>query len=248
MKKFLFVLFAAVLSFGPANLYAVTTIDRGLSTKDQSVFIPKGSTIIGSMVSYRNLGSKDFELAAFKDLNFDAYTFSASPYLFFAVSNNNLIGIRGSYKRNLIDLGKGQISLGDDMNFDFSDMNYLGHSFSGELVYRSYIPFLKSKIFALFSDVSLLVEYSQQRSLSGENGSYTTMMNYGLVFAPGLCIFMTNCVAVEVSCGLLGVNYKTRTQERNRTDYGSTNALGAHFSVDYLSAKVGLSFVLPSNK
>lgn len=234
-----------MLPLCPANLYAVK-IDRGLSTKQQSVFIPKKSTILGGMVSYRNMNSKDFELATFKNLDFEAYTLSASPYLFFAVSDNNLIGIRGSYRRNMVDLGNAKISLGEDMDFDFSDMDYLGHSFSGELVYRAYIPFLKSKIFAMFSDVSLLVEYSQQRSLSSENGSYTTMMNYGLVFAPGLCVFLTNCAAVEVSCGLLGVNYKTRNQERNKVDYGSTNAFGAHFSVDCLSIKVGLSFVLPS--
>ena len=64
---------------------------------------------------------------------------------------------------------------------------------------------------------------------------------------PGLCVFATNEVCVEVAVGVLGINYQYVKQEMNLVDTSVMQQSGANFKINPLSINLGMSFYLPVN-
>lgn len=244
-KLFFSVLLLALVC---ANASAVS-FDRGLSLKETSVFMPRKSVFFGGFFSYHNLNSSSYQIAIVKDLGLKAYTLKATPFLYFTVADNQAVGVRFSYKRNMLDFGGTDLNLSDDLSFSLSEFYLLQHTYSASVAYRAYIPFKGSRIFALFADAGLEVGFGQSRNLSGSGdtatGTYVTSWEYGLNVSPGVSLFLTNVTALELSVGLLGVSYSTKDQVSNHVDNGKLSGLGGHLSIDYLSINIGITFALP---
>ena len=85
---------------------------------------------------------------------------------------------------------------------------------------------------------------------SGEavTGTYQDIFEFQLGLAPGLAAFISNDVAVEVSVGVLGFNYKTIKQTTNQVYEGSYKKNAANFKVDIFSISLGVAFYLPTIK
>ena len=64
---------------------------------------------------------------------------------------------------------------------------------------------------------------------------------------PGLCVFATNEVCVEVAVGVLGINYQYVKQETNLVDTSVMQQSGANFKINPLSISLGMSFYIPVN-
>ena len=63
---------------------------------------------------------------------------------------------------------------------------------------------------------------------------------------PGISVFVTNDVAVEMSVGLLGFNYNKTVQTTNQVDVSVMESSGANFKINPLSLSLGLSFYIPT--
>ena len=79
---------------------------RGMITRDamKTVFIPKGQWMVGGQIAWNQWDTKNMNYPLLKNLNFEAYTFSAGPYLGYFFRNNMAVGARFSYKRYFINL------------------------------------------------------------------------------------------------------------------------------------------------
>lgn len=247
LRQFITVILLALTTVSAS---AVSKFDRGLSINNDAVFMPKGALFFGAQFAYHNFDLSNYQILVANDLKLNAYTLKATPYLFFSVANNQAVGVKFSYKRNMVDFGNVNLELTEDMSFGLSNVFAIQHTYDFAVAYRYYIPFKGSKLFAIFADMELEGGIGQGKNYSGtENsasGAYTTSWNAGVDVAPGVSLFLTNCTAIEVSVGLLGVNYSSRSQIQNQVEKGSWTSLGGHLSIDFLSVKLGVTIALPT--
>lgn len=162
------------------------------------------------------------------------------------------VGVRFSYERTLGRIDETSLSLGPDLSFGISDFYMLQHTYYGSLSYRYYIPLGKSKVFGLFSDISLNFGAGQGKMMNGAGesltGTYQNILDIGIDVVPGIAVFVTNEMSVEASVGILGLEWKRISQTTNQVYEGSYETSKANFKLNLLSINIGVNFVLPVGK
>ena len=142
------------------------------------------------------------------------------------------------------------MSIGDLVSFNLQDIGYEKQSYSGAIALRNYIPIAGSKRFAMFAEVRALGGYGQSETYQIQEdqkyGTYQDIYKFELGLVPGLSVFMTDEVAVEVAVGLLGFNYNRTVQTTNQVDVSVMESCGANFKINPLSLELGLSFYIPT--
>lgn len=238
-----------LLTAGPADAGAARKFDRGLGFREAPVFMPRGQLIFGGTVSYRDFKFYDYKFIILDDMNINAYTLSATPYLYYTFAKNMAVGVKFSYQRTLGRIDGTDISLSPDLTFGISDYYTLQHTYYGSLSYRYYIPLGQSKVFGLFSDISLNFGAGQGKTVSGTGdaitGTYQKTLDVGIDVIPGIAVFVTNEMSVEASVGILGLEWKRISQTTNQVYEGSYETSRANFKLNLLSINIGVSFVLP---
>ena len=74
------------------------------------------------------------------------------------------------------------------------------------------------------------------------NFATTTGMSIGA--APGIVAFINNYTAVEVSIGVLGLNFSKTKQTTNQVYQGEHSSSSANFKINLFSIGLGLAFYL----
>ncbi len=238
-----------LLVAGLADAGAARKFDRGLGFRNAPLFMPKGQLMFGGTVSYRDYNFYDYKFLILDDINISAYTLSATPYIYYSFAKNMAVGVKFSYQRTLGRIEETDISLGQDLSFGISDYYMLQHTYYGSLSYRYYIPLGKSKVFGLFSDISLNFGAGQGKTVSGSGdditGTYQNILDIGIDVIPGIAVFITNEMSVEASVGILGLGWKRISQTTNQIYEGSYETSKANFRLNLLSINIGVNFVLP---
>lgn len=245
-------------SLGKENADKETVpFDRGIG-KSNSVFIPKGTIGAGVSFSYNNYsfgnGTDDagyqMLFSLLKDIHGNMLSFGVAPYASYFIMDNLAVGIRFNYDRSTLGLGNANISVSDDMSFQISDYDYFKHSYTGAVTLRNYLPFSNSKRFAMFTELRALGGYGQAESYKVEEGekfgTYQDIYKFELGLVPGLCAFITNEVALEVSVGLLGFDYQKVVQTTDQVYRSEMEKSGANFKINLFSINFGLSFYIPT--
>ncbi|HIZ86129.1 MAG TPA: hypothetical protein IAC04_06535 [Candidatus Coprenecus stercoravium] len=244
-----FFLLTAFLAASAPVAGAVEKFDRGMSHRETPVFMPRGQLMFGGTVSYRDFNFYDYTFLILNDINIDAYTLSVAPNVYYSFAKNMAVGVKFSYKRTLARVDETNLSLSDDLSFGISDFYALQHTYYGSLSYRYYIPIGKSKIFGIFSDISLNFGAGQGKSLNGAgpdmSGTYQRILDVGIDVIPGIAVFVTNEMCVEASVGILGLEWKRISQTTNQVYEGNYETSKANFKLNLLSINIGVNFVLP---
>lgn len=261
MKKFLTIfIFSIVLS---CSLFSVEsmgkTIDRGAG-QSNSVFIPKGYIGGGFAFSYKTFdlgnGTDDvgysmlFSLLSGVKGNMN--TFGIAPSISYFVMDNFSVGVRFDYDRTELNVGSLGLSLGDLASISLNDYAMLKNMYSTAVTGRYYLPIANSKRIAMFGEVQLGFDTGQSLTYKIEDGNnygtFQQIYGFGLNVVPGLCVFATNAVCVEVAVGILGIDYQFIRQETNRVEVSEMSQSGANFKINPLSISLGMSFYLPVSK
>ena len=231
------------------NAAASEKFDRGLGFREAPVFMPKGQLMFGGTVSYQDFNFLDYKFLILDDININAYTLAATPYIYYSFAKNMAVGLKFSYNRTLARIDETNLSLTPDMSFGISNFYMLQHVYSGSLSYRYYIPLGKSRIFGLFSDISLNFGAGQGKSINGTGdnvtGTYQNILDLGIDVIPGIAVFVTNEMSVEASVGILGLEWKRISQTTNQVYEGNYETSKANFKLNLLSINIGINFVLP---
>lgn len=210
----------------------------------KSVFVPKGTWMGGFSVSYRENAGDNLNFTVLKNINGEGYSFGVSPYLGYFFKNNQSAGVRFNYDRTKIDLKNLDLNLGEDFNINLDHIYYISNSYDVSGFWRVYMPIAKSKIFAVFNEARLCYAYSEGKNSTGTGkeytGSYTIAHDIKVGVAPGITAFITNNAAVEVSVGLMGVDFGWSDQTTNQVSEGSSNSASARFKIDLLSLNLGM--------
>ena len=212
------------------------------------VFVPKGQWIVGSSVSYSEHTENNYDFLIVEKINADGYSFKVSPMFAYALKDNMALGGRFKYGRTLVRMDDTQLNLDDENQFDINNIYQLKHSYSAMAIFRNYIPLGDDKRFALFSETQLEVGGSQSKVANGEGealtGTYSKSTDLGFGVAPGLVAFINNYTAVEVSVGVLGVNFGKKRQVTNQVETGEQSSTSANFKINIFSIGLGIAFYL----
>ena len=237
---------------------ATKTFDRGVG-KMNSVFIPKGYMGGGFTFSYKtfDLGQSANDVgysmlfSLLSGINGQMNTVGVSPSVSYFVMDNLSVGARFDYNRTDLNLGNLGLSLGDLMSMSIKDYHMLKNMYSSAVTARYYMPIANSKRIAMFGEVRLGFDVGQSvayQTKDGNNfGTFQSIYGGGLNVVPGLCVFATNEVCVEVAVGVLGINYQYIKQETNLVDTSVMQQSGANFKINPLSISLGMSFYIPVN-
>lgn len=264
MKKFTLAILALALSFSAfakkdADSSDYQPFDRGIGIPT-SVFIPKGTVGFGAAFSYGtyDLGNSadDYGYKALfgmlGGIHANIVTGGVSPHVSYFVMDNLSIGGRFDFKRSKLDVGSGSLSLTEDMSFGINDFHYLKDAYSGAIFARYFIPFGSSKRFAMFSELRAAGGYGQSETYKltelDKHGTYQDIYDFEIGVIPGLCAFVTNEVALEVSVGLVGLNYQKVIQKTNQVGVSVMESSGANFKINLLNINLGISVYIPTGK
>ena len=223
---------------------AIERIDRDVQ---KAVFIPKGTWMVGGSVSYSEHDESNLNFLIMKDVEGKGYNFSVSPYLGYFFRDNIAAGFRFTYNRDYLDLGNMDINLGD-ITLSFDDLYYLEHKYEATGFLRTYIPIGRSKIFGLFNEARITYGYGKGKNSTGSgttyDGTFQTVQNLQIGFAPGLTAFITNWSAVEVSVGVMGFDFKWIDQQTNQVEEGSMRTSSGNFKINLFSINIGMTFYI----
>ena len=234
----------------------IQRVDRG---DLKSTFIPKGMWMCGATVNYREWENENQNLLVLKNLNMEGHTLSVSPYVGYFVARNLAVGLRYNYGRHYFYLGDLDVNLGEDFNVNLEDLYYLEHKHEASLFMRNYIPLFGSKIFGAFAEVRATYSHANGKNSTGRrdldndintlDGTYETVQKVQLGLSPGLCVFVTDFMAVETTIGVLGVDYKWSKFKNihpysTEYEYGKSHSGGANFKFNIFSIHLGITFYL----
>lgn len=247
-KKLVTILLLLVVIAGSAEAQrgkrAIKRIDREVQ---ETVFIPKGTWMMGGSVSYSEHDEGNLNFLIMKDVEGKGYNFSVSPYVGYFFRNNIAAGFRFTYNRDYLDLGNMDINLGD-ITISFDDLYYLEHKYEASGFLRTYIPIGRSKIFGLFNEARITYGYGKGKNSTGSgttyDGTFQTVQNLQIGFAPGLTAFITDWSAVEVSVGVMGFDFKWIDQQSNRVEEGSMRTSSGNFKINLFSINIGMTFYI----
>lgn len=242
MKKILFTI-CCLMCFTFAG-----KAQEGQKKIPDKVFVPKGQWIVGSSVAYSEHTENNYDFLVIEKINADGYSFKVSPMVCYAFKDNVAGGFRFKYGRTLAKMDETNITLDNDNSFDVNNVYQLKHSYSAVAVLRNYIPLGNSKRFALFSETQFEVGGSQSKVANGKGesltGTYSKATEIGFGVSPGLIAFINNYTAVEVSVGVLGMNFSRTKQVTNQVETGEQHSSAANFKINIFSIGLGIAFYL----
>ncbi len=214
----------------------------------KNVFVPKGQWMVGGQVAWNQWNNDNLNYLVIKDINFEAYTFSAGPYFGYFFTNNIAVGGRFSYNRYFINLGELDLNLGDDFNIGLKDLYYLQHNYETCAFLRSYLPIGNSKIFGFFGELQLNYTFSEGINSTGKDITFSAVYerahNLEIGLGGGMAVFLTNNVAAEIMVNVGGYHVKWGRQNTNNIEEGKISNSGANFRVNLFSIKFGATYYL----
>lgn len=220
MKKITLLTIAALMAFVCPAAQA-RTMNRGTGNI-QSPYIEKGSWLIGLAGGYNNYNTGNLNsaqgaafLGLITDVAGNATFANASVSGYYFPIKNLGVGIRFGYSQTGVNLDSAKLAATMDLSNYHTEIMTL----SGSIGARYYIPLFNSKVFALFAEGRIngkrgfSKDYQQYEN--GKAGTYSDVYSLSLGVYPGMCLFVTNNVAVELSLPLLEGGYEWDKQITN---------------------------------
>ncbi|MCD8386032.1 MAG: hypothetical protein LUD17_03970 [Bacteroidales bacterium] len=220
--------------------------DRGLFNY---LYIPKGKWAFGFTASYGELNTEDVQLLSIlKDVDFDGKIYSLKPTISYFFSSNQAVGMRLNYTRGVGDLANLAMDFDDDIDFSLHDVSYYSQSYTLGVFYRNYVGLNRDKRFAVFNEVSLEFGSGSSRFKRYYDGelfdTHTLFRTASLNFSPGICVFLQDYVAFNLSFGVFGIKMRQEDQKTNGVDEGSRFSSGANFKFNIFNIDFGLLIVI----
>ena len=215
---------------------------------EQISFVPKGQWITGVSVSYTQSSQDNYQFLVVENLNGDAYTFKVSPMVMYAFKDNLAAGGRVAYSRQRVKLDQADVVLGEDTNYNVDHLYSISHSYSVAGAFRNYISLGNSTRFGIFNEVDLMFQTGAsrfKRSIEGEpRDTRTNITQASLNFSPGVCCFLQENLAFNVSFGVFGLRWRHEKQTTNGEYNGSRFSSGANFRFNIFNINFGLMVVI----
>lgn len=220
-------------------------MERGIVKR---TFVPKGQWFFGGTCSYGEMSQNNYKFLVLKNWTGEGYQLAVKPFFGYMVKNDVGVGATLSYERSLFKVDKLDLNLNSDLSFSIADYYILEHIYSAAAFMRVFMNIEESKRFGLFNDIKFMFGGGQGKYINGKGdvleGTYQTISKVGLVYSPGVVVFINDFSAVEVSIGMLGLQRKQIKQETNHVHTGTFKTTSANFKIDLFSIGLGVAFYL----
>ena len=114
------------------------------------------------------------------------------------------------------------------------------------------MPIAGSKRFAMFAELRGTGAYAQSQSYKTEDGrkygTYQDIYKGALSVVPGLCWFVSNEAALEVSVGVLGFTHQKTVQTTNQVEVSQMVKNDASFKINLLSISMGVYIYIQTDR
>ena len=213
------------------------------------LYIPKGTWSFGLTASYGELNTEDVQLLSMlENIDFKGKMYSIKPSISYFIRNNQSIGLMFDYSRGEADLANLSLDFDEDLNFSIKDVSYYTQSFSISTAYRNYVGLGADKRFAVFNqvDVAFTSGSSRFKRLFNDQpkDTRTVITQASLNFSPGVCVFIQDNVAFNVSFGVFGLKMRKERQSTDGVDEGHRFTSGANFRFNLFNINFGLLVVI----
>ena len=205
--------------------------------------IAKGNFYAGATLSLIQANTEDDALNILIGDVYDAYgyTFTVEGFGGYFIRDAMALGLRAGYSRTWFDV---DFSLLEDLMDVKERRKYVSNGFFVQPLLKNYLKVLDSRIFYLFNETSVLVEYSYGISQTDDGEDLKKTRNTGWSIEaginPGICIMVLNRIAFETSVGLLGlsssiIDVEESDETKSRVVYNVVN-----FTINLLALKFSL--------
>lgn len=220
--------------------------DRGLYNY---LFIPRGCWAFGLTASYGELNTDDVQLLSLlKNVDFKGKIYSIKPSISYFIRHNQSVGLQFDYSRGVADLNNLALDFDEDLSFAIRDVSYYTQSFSIAASYRNYIGLGNDKRFAVFNQVDLSGSSGSsrfKRLYNDEPKDTRTIINQmSLNFSPGVCVFIQDFAAFNISFGVFGLKARREKQWTDGVYEGNRFTSGANFKFNIFNINFGLLVVI----
>lgn len=220
--------------------------DRGLYNY---LYIPKGSWSFGLTANYGEFNSEDIQLLdIISDFNFKGKIYSVHPTVSYFFRHNQSIGLKATYSRGSAYLGDLAVDFDDDLNFDIHDVSYVNETYAMGVFYRNYIGLDRGRRFGIFNEVDLTFQTGASRFKrtidSAPRDTRTDITQASLNFSPGVCCFLQENIAFNLSFGVFGLRWRHEEQTTNGEYNGERYSSGANFRFNIFNINFGLMVVI----
>lgn len=229
----------------PLAANAQESFERDL---ESVVFVPKGQWITGLSINYTQSNQNKYQFLIFEGISGDTYSFKVSPMLMYAFKNDMAAGGRFNYSRSLTKLEEADIVLDSETGYNVDHLYRLSHNYSVSGLFRNYFSIGRSKRFGFFNELQLTLGGGQSKIMQGKStdltGAYDRNFSLDVGIVPGLCIFLNNYSAMEVSIGVLGFSYTDTKTITDQIYVARRNSKSANFRINLFSISFGATFYL----
>lgn len=245
MKKLLFL--ALLVVMGSGELMA-KRIDRGLGNP-KAVYIPKGTVAIGAAGGYNRFNANGENLTTgaslaglVTNLNGNAALWDVSVSGFWFFQKNMALGVRLGYNNVSADVNNLKVL----STLEFSNKHVVNSLFTGAIAYRAYIPLFNSKVVALFGETRLTGGFGYGKDYAnterGKVGTYSDLYSVSLGLYPGISVFVTDFMSVEVSLPLLEGGYEWNLQIEGQAHESNLSHAFFNYKPSLLGLNLGIIF------
>lgn len=237
-----------LLTFSLLGLNIVRAQESFERDLESVVFVPKGQWITGLSINYSQSNQNKYQFLIFEGISGDTYNLRVSPMLLFAFKDDMAAGGRFNYSRSLTKLEEADIVLDSETGYNVDHLYRLSHNYSVSGVFRNYFSIGRSKRFGFYNELQLTLGGGQSKIMQGVSSSLTGAyernftLDVGLV--PGMCVFLNNYSAMEVSIGVLGFKYTDTKTITDQIYVARRNTKSANFRLNLFSISFGASFYL----
>lgn len=171
--------------------------------------IAKGHFYTGATLSLIQANTEDDALNIMIGDVYEAYgyTFTVEAFGGYFIRDAMALGLRAGYSRTWFDI---DFSLMEDLMDLKERRKYVSNGFFVQPLLKNYLKVLDSRVFYLFNETSVSVEYSYGISQTddGEDMKKTRNRSWSIKAGinPGICVMVLNRFAFETSVGLLGLS------------------------------------------
>lgn len=219
--------------------------DRGYDSAPSSPFVKKGSWMAGGTLRYSQHVNDNYSFLVIDGIDSKGYNIAVNPSVLYMFKDNMGVGLRFSYDRSMLDFSSADLSF-SEISMSARNCYRIKHRYSAYAVYRAYIPLASAKRLALYADLMLGGSFSQGKDFNAGGssvvGSYGQNYSVELAVNPGISVFLTDRLSMEMNVGIFGASYRWSDQIHNQASQGNSDSTSAGFMLNLLSIGVGLSY------
>ena len=206
-------------------------------------YVSKGHFYAGATLSLIQANTEDDALNILIGDVYEAYgyTFTVEAFGGYFIRDAMALGLRAGYSRTWFDV---DFSILEDLMDVKERRKYVSNGFFVQPLLKNYLKVLNSRIFYLFNETSVSVEYSYGVSQTDNGEDMKKSRNTGWSIKaginPGICVMVLDRFAFETSVGLLGLSSSIIDVEDN----GETSSRVVYNIVNFTINLLALDFSL----